>query len=259
MLRLDRISKIYPNGEPIIDASWEVQPGDRVGLVGANGSGKTTQFKIILEEVEPTSGEVFKPSGSRIAYLAQEFDLLPSNTVRQELFEAFTEVAAIQRSLLQVQHDLQSAAEHDLPGLLRQLDSLQRQFEHHDGYALEKHVDKILSEIGFEKTDAERTISSLSGGWQMRVGFGKVMLRQPDLLLLDEPTNHIDLETIEWFEQYLRCLTIPMVIVSHDRRFLDRTCTKIVEMERGIATTYLGNYSAYIARKEEDKTAQLAA
>ncbi len=259
MLRLDRISKIYPNGEPIVEASWEVKVNERVGLVGANGSGKTTQFKIIIGDVEPSSGEVFKPNDARLAYLTQEFELRQENTIRQELLSAFKEAAAVQAQLAAVHHQLETALPEELDRLLRKMDRLHREFELLDGYGLEKRIDKILPEIGFKKDDDERLVSSLSGGWQMRVGFGKVMLREPDLLLLDEPTNHIDLETIEWFEEYLRKQTIPMVVVSHDRRFLDKICTKIVEMERGIATTYSGNYSAYMTIKEEARQAQIAA
>ncbi len=259
MLRLDRISKIYPNGEPLVEATWEVKTNERVGLVGANGSGKTTQFKIIMGEVEPSSGEVFKPNGSRLAYLTQEFLLSQEHTIRQELMSTFKEVASIQEQLATVHHQLETASGDDLDRLLRKMDRLNREFDVHDGYGLEKRIDKILPDIGFSREDGDRLVSSLSGGWQMRVGFGKVMLREPDLLLLDEPTNHIDLETIEWFEEYLRKQTIPMVVVSHDRQFLDKICTKIVEMERGIATTYSGNYSAYITLKEEERQAQLAA
>lgn len=259
MFRLDRISKIYPNGEPLIDVSWEVKPGERIGLVGANGTGKTTQFKIILGEVEPSSGEVFKPQGARIAYLSQEFEIDPCNTLHDELLTTFTEAHKIKAALQAVHHDLEAAEPADLDRLLKTMDNLQRQFEHADGYGLERKVDKILPEIGFSTGDGERLVSTFSGGWQMRIGFGKVMLRDPDLLLLDEPTNHIDLETIEWLEQYLLKQQVPMVIVSHDRRFLDKLCTKIVEMERGVATTYNGNYSAYVAQKEEARAGQQAA
>ncbi|MBX9671760.1 MAG: ATP-binding cassette domain-containing protein [Candidatus Obscuribacterales bacterium] len=242
-----------------MEATWEVKTNERVGLVGANGSGKTTQFKIIMGEVEPSSGEVFKPNGARLAYLTQEFVLSQEHTIRQELMSTFKEVASIQEQLATVHHQLETASGDDLDRLLRKMDRLNREFDVHDGYGLEKRIDKILPDIGFSREDGDRLVSSLSGGWQMRVGFGKVMLREPDLLLLDEPTNHIDLETIEWFEDYLRKQSIPMVVVSHDRQFLDKICTKIVEMERGIATTYSGNYSAYIALKEEERQAQLAA
>lgn len=259
MLRLDRISKIYPNGEPLREVTWEVKPGQRVGLVGANGTGKTTQFKIITGEVEPTSGEVFKPNGCKIAYLTQEFDIDQSASVRDELLGAFKEAHDIKAALHHVEKQLETAEPADLDRLLKKLHKLQVDFEHVDGYGLERRVDKILPDIGFSLEDADRLVSTFSGGWQMRIGFGKVMLREPDVLLLDEPTNHIDLETIEWLEQYLLKQSIPMVVVSHDRRFLDRICTKIVEIERGVATTYDGNYSNYVTVKEELRAAQQAA
>jgi ATP-binding cassette subfamily F protein 3 len=128
-----------------------------------------------------------------------------------------------------------------------------------DGYGLESRIEKILPEMGFESEDGDRLVSAFSGGWQMRMSLGKILLQAPDVLLLDEPTNHLDLETIEWLENYLRGLTTPMVIVSHDRAFLDRLCTQIVETERGVSTTYLGNYSAYLQQKEEQQLAQLSA
>lgn len=262
MLRLDRISKIFPQGEPLSEVSWEAKPGERVGLVGANGTGKTTQFKIIMGEVEASSGEVFKPKDARIAYLTQEFEIDPNNTVKDELLTAFTECHKVKSALNAVHHQLQNAeglSPEDLDKLIRRMDRLQSEFEHIGGYALERKVDKLLPEIGFSIEDGDRLVSSYSGGWQMRIGFGKVMLRQPDLLLLDEPTNHIDLETIEWLEKYLLSLPVPMVIVSHDRRFLDRLCTKIVEIESGEATTYPGNYSAYVTAKEETRAQQQAA
>lgn len=262
MLRLDRISKIFPQGEPLSEVSWEVKPGERVGLVGANGTGKTTQFKIIMGEVEASSGEVFKPKDARIAYLTQEFEINPDNTVRDELLTAFTEAHEVKSALNAVHHQLQNAdgaSAEELDRLIRKMDRLQSEFEHIGGYGLERKVDKILPEIGFSTEDGDRLVSSYSGGWQMRIGFGKVMLRQPDLLLLDEPTNHIDLETIQWLENYLLSLSVPMVIVSHDRRFLDRLCTKIVEIENGEATTYPGNYSAYVTAKEETRAQQQAA
>jgi ATP-binding cassette subfamily F protein 3 len=147
----------------------------------------------------------------------------------------------------------------DLDNLIHRLDRAQRKFEGLDGYRLESNIEKILPEVGFEVEDGDRLVSSFSGGWQMRISLGKILLQDPDILLLDEPTNHLDLETIEWLENYLRALTTPMVIISHDREFLDRLCTKIVETERGVSTTYLGNYSQYLLQKEENKNAQLSA
>ncbi|HLO49570.1 MAG TPA: ABC-F family ATP-binding cassette domain-containing protein, partial [Kamptonema sp.] len=140
-----------------------------------------------------------------------------------------------------------------------QLDRLQRLYEALDGYGLEAQIEKILPEMGFEAEDGDRLVSAFSGGWQMRMSLGKILLQKPDLLLLDEPTNHLDLETIEWLETYLKGLITPMVIVSHDREFLDRLCTQIVETERGVSSTYLGNYSSYLVQKEEAADAQLNA
>ena len=258
MLRLERVSKVFPNGEALKDVSWEVKAGDRLGLVGANGTGKTTQFKIITGELEPTTGDVYRQSGIRIAYLSQEFDIIPENSVHEELLRAFTEVHELKQEIHKVQVALETVSEADMTRLLNRLDRLQRDFEARDGYGIELRVDKILPEIGFTPEDAERKVSEFSGGWQMRIGIGKVMLQDPHVLLLDEPTNHIDLETIEWLENYLRGLSTPMVIVSHDRFFLDRICTSIVEVERGVSSTYLGNYSAYQEQKQMNREAQEA-
>ncbi|QKD82080.1 ABC-F family ATP-binding cassette domain-containing protein [Thermoleptolyngbya sichuanensis A183] len=259
MLRLEHISKIYPTGEVLKDINWEVKPGDRVGLVGVNGAGKSTQLKIIAGEMEPTTGEIIRPASLHIAYLTQEFEVDPSRTVRDEFWRAFAEVNQIHEGLADVQHQMQTASPEELDNLIHQLDRLQRKFEAMDGYGLEAKIEKILPEMGFTAEDGDRPVSAFSGGWQMRMSLGKILLQSPDLLLLDEPTNHLDLETIEWLETYLKGLTTPMVIVSHDREFLDRLCTQIVETERGVSTTYLGNYTAYLQQKEEAQLAQLSA
>lgn len=256
MLRLEHISKIYPTGEVLKDVSWEVKPGERVGLVGVNGAGKSTQLKIVAGEIEPTSGEIIRPASLQIAYLTQEFEVEPTRTVREEFWTVFEEANRVQQGLSQVQQDMEAATPEELDKLINKLDKLQRQFEALDGYGLEAQIEKILPEMGFEAEDGDRLVSSFSGGWQMRMSLGKILLQSPDLLLLDEPTNHLDLATIEWLETYLKGLKTPMVIVSHDREFLDRLCTKIVETERGVATTYLGNYTAYLQQKEEAKVAQ---
>ncbi len=255
MLRLEHISKIYPTGEVLKDVTWEVKPGERVGLVGVNGAGKSTQLKIINGEIEPTSGEVVRPTSLKIAYLTQEFEVEPTRTVREEFWTVFVEANEIQNQLTQVQHDMESCEPDELDKLINKLDKLQRKFEALDGYVLESQIEKILPEVGFTIEDGDRLVSSFSGGWQMRMSLGKILLQTPDLLLLDEPTNHLDLETIEWLENYLKGTTTPMVIVSHDREFLDRLCTKIVETERGVSTVYPGNYSQYLAQKAENKAA----
>lgn len=259
MLRLEHISKIYPNGVVLKDVNWEVKPGDRIGLVGVNGAGKSTQLKIIAGEVEPTTGEVIRPASLHIAYLSQEFEVDPTRTVREEFWTVFKEANQTHESLLAVQREMETATPEELDRLINKLDRLQRLYEALDGYGLEAQIEKILPEMGFEAEDGDRLVSAFSGGWQMRMSLGKILLQKPDLLLLDEPTNHLDLETIEWLETYLKALITPMVIVSHDREFLDRLCTQIVETERGVSSTYLGNYSSYLVQKEEAADAQLNA
>lgn len=259
MLRLEHISKIYPTGEVLKDVNWEVKPGDRIGLVGVNGAGKSTQLKIITGEIEPTAGEVIRPASLHIGYLTQEFEVDPSRTVKEELWRAFGEANNIHEALAQVHRDMETATPEQLDKLIHKMDKFQRQFEALDGYGLDSQIDKILPEMGFEPGDGDRLVSAFSGGWQMRMSLAKIILQKPDILLLDEPTNHLDLETIEWLEIYLKGLNTPMVIVSHDREFLDRLCTQIVETERGVSTTYLGNYSAYLQQKAENQAAQLSA
>lgn len=259
MLRLEHISKIYPTGEVLRDVNWEVKPGDRIGLVGVNGAGKSTQLKIIAGEIEPTAGQVIRPASLHIAYLTQEFEVEPTRTVREEFWTVFKEANSVQQSLVKVQREMERANPEELDKLIHKLDRLQRQFEALDGYTLETQIEKILPEMGFDQEAGDRLVSAFSGGWQMRMSLGKILLQKPDVLLLDEPTNHLDLETIEWLENYLKGLITPMVIVSHDREFLDRLCTQIVETERGVSTTYLGNYSAYLQQKAEAQVAQLSA
>ncbi|NMF58951.1 ABC-F family ATP-binding cassette domain-containing protein [Pseudanabaena yagii] len=260
MLRLEHIQKIYPTGEVLKDVNWEVKTGDRIGLVGVNGAGKSTQLKIIAGEIEPTAGQIVRPSSLKIAYLSQEFDIEETRTVKQEMWQAFQEVREIQKELAIIHHHLENLKDgEDYEPILKKMDRYQRQFEDHNGYELESRIDKLLPELGFKADDGDRLVSEYSGGWQMRMGLGKILLQSPDLLLLDEPTNHLDLETIEWLEKYLRSLSTPMVIVSHDREFLDRLCTSIVETERGVSTTYLGNYTSYLNQKAEAKAAQSAA
>jgi ATP-binding cassette, subfamily F, member 3 len=259
MLRLERVSKMYATGEVLKDVTWEVKPGDRIGLVGVNGAGKSTQLKIIAGETEPTTGEVIRPASLHIAYLSQEFDIDETRKVKDEFWRAFKEASEAHIALAKVHKALEVSEPDELDALLEKMDKYQRKFDSLDGYGLEARIGRIMTAMGFAQEDEERLVSDFSGGWQMRMGLGKILLQEPDLLLLDEPTNHLDLDTIEWLENYLKGLNTPMVIVSHDREFLDRLCTQIVETERGVSSTYLGNYSSYVAQKEEQKLSQQSA
>ncbi len=254
MLRLEKISKIYPTGEVLKDVSWEIRNGERIGLVGVNGAGKSTQLKIIAGLEEATHGSLISEGDPSIAYLKQEFDVDLSRTVREELFEAFKEASDLLHSQKLVQENMESElASKDLDYLdllIEELSVIQSKFESINGYDLESKVEKLLPTIGFNQNEADRLVGDFSGGWQMRIALGKILLQSPDLLLLDEPTNHLDLETIEWLENYLLNQKIAMVIVSHDRSFLDKVCTRIVNTERGKSKSYLGNYTSYLQQRD---------
>ncbi len=254
MLRLEKISKIYPTGEVLKDVSWEIRNGERIGLVGVNGAGKSTQLKIIAGLEEATDGSLIIEGDPAIAYLKQEFDVDLSRTVREELFEAFKEASDLLKSQKLIQENMESElASRDLDyldSLIKELSVTQGKFESINGYDLESKVEKLLPTIGFNQNDGDRLVGDFSGGWQMRIALGKILLQSPDLLLLDEPTNHLDLETIEWLENYLLNQKVSMVIVSHDRSFLDKICTRIVNTERGQSKSYLGNYTSYIKQRD---------
>jgi ATP-binding cassette, subfamily F, member 3 len=262
VLRLESVSKIYPTGEVLRDCTWEVLSGERVGLVGANGAGKSTQIRMLLGHEEPTSGQVVRARNVRIGYLSQEFMVTPGQTVREEMWSVFTEVNAIQQQINAANTklaDSEGASDVEITRLLKQIDQLQEKFDALDGYTLTAKVEKLLPELGFSDADGDRLVETFSGGWQMRLGLGKLLLTEPEVLLLDEPTNHLDVKTIEWLEGYLKSLNRAMVIVSHDRLFLDRIINKTVEVERGVATTYSGNYSFYLETKASLADAQLSA
>ena len=263
MLRLERVGKIYPTGEVLRDVTWEVKNGDRIGLVGVNGAGKSTQLRIIAGLEEPSSGQVVKQGDPRIVFLQQEFDVDVRRSVREELFQAFAEAAKVRNRQREVELAMASerAAEDGdhLQELIEELGRLQTRFEGLHGYELDARIDKLLPTIGFDEEQAERLVGDYSGGWQMRIALGKILLQEPDLLLLDEPTNHLDMATIEWLESYLTELSVPLVVISHDRTFLDRVCNQIVETERGISRSYLGNYSQHLEQKVLEREASLSA
>ena len=263
LLRLEQVSKIYPTGEVLRNVTWEVKPGDRIGLVGVNGAGKSTQMRLIAGFEEPSSGQVVRQGSPRIAYLQQEFDVDLERSVREELFQAFGEAATVLNRQREVEEEMGSEKAADDPAhldeLIDELGRLQSRFEGLHGYELDARIDKLLPTIGFSSSGAERPVKDYSGGWQMRIALGKILLQDPDLLLLDEPTNHLDVETIQWLEGYLLEQNAALVVISHDRTFLDRVCNQIVSTERGISRSYLGNYTAHLELKQLEQQSTQAA
>ncbi|MBO8241126.1 ABC-F family ATP-binding cassette domain-containing protein [Prochlorococcus marinus XMU1410] len=260
MIRFEGVSKIYSTDVVLKNISWEIKKGEKVGLVGSNGAGKSTQFKILIGEEEQTSGTIIKEGNPKIAHLKQEFDCNLNFSVRQELESSFKDIQIVAIKLLEIANkmnllDIKKNSD-ELEIFVNQLAKYQAKFEALGGYKMQSDVEKILPKLGFSIEDADKLVGNFSGGWQMKVALGKIILQKPDLLLLDEPTNHLDLETIFWLEEYLSSLKIAVIIISHDRYFLDKLCKKIIFVDRGTSETYNGNYSFFVEQKslnEESK------
>jgi len=259
-VRLDKVNVIFKNQQVCTDCTWGVQTGDRVGLVGANGGGKTTQLRVMYGELEPTSGEVIKSAADlRISFLRQEFvdELVLSRTLKEELMSVFSEEMKVFEELDNFDKVLEEVKDDSdkMQDALDRMAELQKQADSMGVAQLASRVEKIMDLMGFSVEEGENLVASFSGGWKMRIGLGKILLTEPNLLLLDEPTNHLDLESIEWMEQFLINQNIPMVIVSHDREFLDRVCTKTVDCDGGTTTSYDGNYSRFLKLKASARKA----
>ncbi len=260
MIRFDGISKVFQTDSVLKDINWEIKKGEKIGLIGSNGCGKTTQLKILVGEIEPTTGSIQTDGKLKISYLKQEFDVDLNRTVRKELESAFIDIQSVSKKLIEIENNLKifanSQNSNQLNSLIKDLDFNQRKFESLGGYKMQSQIEKILPKLGFSSEDAEDLVSKFSGGWQMKIALGKIMLQEPDLLLLDEPTNHLDLDTILWLEDYLSSLKTSVILISHDRYFIDKVCNKIVSIEEGISKSYSGNYSFYLEKKLIDEKSQ---
>ena len=260
MIRFDNVSKIYSTDIVLKNINWEIRKGEKIGLVGSNGAGKSTQFKIIIGEEDQTSGLVLKEGSPKISHLKQELDCNLKRTVREELESSFKDIQLVSNKLLEIENQMKfldsSNDSKILDHHVKQLAIYQEKFESLGGYKMHSEVEKILPKLGFSQADADKLVGNFSGGWQMKVALGKIILQKPDLLLLDEPTNHLDIETIFWLEEYLISLKIGIILISHDRYLLDKLCKKIIFIERGISETYNGNYSFFVEQKSLNEKSQ---
>ena len=229
------------------EANWHIKPGEKIGLIGANGTGKTTLLRIIVGDYAPTSGTVSMAKDIAIGYLNQ--DLLSYSSDKNILhvaMEAFERQNQLHDEIEILLQKLETDYSEDL---LHKLSDRQHEFEVLDGYNIEYKAHEILAGLGFSEADTHRKLSEFSGGWRMRVMLAKILLQAPDILLLDEPTNHLDLPSIQWLEEYLKAFEGAIVIVSHDRWFLDRVINRTVEARKGKLTVYAGNYTFYLEEK----------
>ena len=229
------------------EANWHIKPGEKIGLIGANGTGKTTLLKIIVGDYSPTSGTISMAKDLKMGYLNQDLLSYQSDkSILHVAMEAFERQNQLHTEIEELLKKLETDYSDDL---LNKLSDRQHEFEALDGYSIEYRAHEIMAGLGFSEADTHRTLSEFSGGWRMRVMLARILLQNPDILLLDEPTNHLDLPSIKCLETYLQAFEGAIVIVSHDRYFLDRVVKKIVESRKGKLIPYAGNYSFYVEEK----------
>ena len=263
MLNVHQLTISFQGEDLFENISFRLQSGHRVGLIGKNGAGKSTLLKIISRELEHSSGQIsFEKKDLKIGFLKQDIDFVYGRTILEETYEAFSELKALERQLedintqLAERTDYESQSYHDL---MVDLNDVQQQYEILWGYNYQGETEKILIGLGFKREDFDKLTDTFSGGWRMRIELGKLLLQQNDILLLDEPTNHLDIESIIWLEQFLKNYSGAVVIVSHDKMFLDNVTNRTIEIVLGQIYDMPKSYSKYLELRAEQKSLQIAA
>jgi ATPase subunit of ABC transporter with duplicated ATPase domains len=259
MISLSRISKHYGRRALLVDASFQLNPGEKVGLVGPNGSGKTTIFRLIAGEELPDDGEVNVPKGLSVGYFRQDAGEMSGRIVLEEAIAGSGRLGALHHELAELEHALADPARADeLDLLLARFGEVQGEYQQRGGYELEARAREVLHGLGFDDERIDGDVGALSGGWKMRVAIAKVLIGEPDVLLLDEPTNHLDIESILWLEGFIRASEAAVLMTCHDRDFMNRVVTKLVDIDRGELVAYTGDYDFY-DRERAVRAAQQAA
>src|SRR5882724_3850019 len=255
LFRLSEVHKSYGVQDVLRGASLQVNAGEHVGLVGRNGAGKTTVFRLVRRDETPDRGDVVRARGLRLGLLDQHVHFEPGSTVHESALAAFGHLQQIEHEMHDLEHRMAEPGA-ELEQILERYSDLQHQFEREGGFEYAAKAEAILLGLGFEREQWSLETAKLSGGQQNRLGLARLLLAAPDLLLLDEPTNHLDVSAVEWLEEFLQDYASAYIIISHDRYFLDRACRRIVELENGRASSYTGNYSAFLVEREERREAQ---
>ena len=250
MIQIEGVAKGYAGQQILTDLSWRIPDRERIGLVGPNGAGKTTLCRLLAGVEEPDEGRIVRPRETTVGYLPQEAAGNPEGTVLAEVLGGFADVWQVEREMEDVAARLAGASAADSEALTARYGDLQHRFEALGGYRLETVAKAILSGLGFRPTDFTRALSEFSGGWRMRAMLARLLLQRPSLLLLDEPTNHLDIESLEWLESFLADYEGTVVLVSHDRYFLNRMVTSIAELAPSGLTVYPGDYDEYLVQRQ---------
>lgn len=251
VLACQNISKAYGITEILNNINFHIEAKEKLAIVGMNGAGKSTLLKIIMNEEEADDGQVVIGKDISIGYLAQHQNAYYDKTIYEELLSVKQDVITLQEQIRELEQSMKNLEGSELNEALERYTRMNHTFEQQDGYAFESQITGILKGLGFAESEFNRPVSELSGGQKTRVSLGRLLLSRPDIILLDEPTNHLDLNSIRWLEGYLSGYDGAVIIVSHDRYFLDRIVTKVVEIENTKSTIYHGNYSYYATKREE--------
>jgi len=253
MIQLSDLTRSFGDRVLFDHVTWQITDRERVGLCGPNGAGKTTLLKMMAGLDEPDTGSILKPATLTVGYLPQDGLEHSGRSVFEEASSAFDALLAMKAEMHALEQRLgdQSIPEAEHDAMLHRYSDLQDRFRLHDGYSIELKAATVLQGLGFRTSDFTRPTETFSGGWQMRIALAKLLLGQPNLLLLDEPTNHLDLEARNWLEEYLHAYPYAVILVSHDRFFLDAVVTRIADLTLRTLTDYVGNYSDYIVQHEE--------
>ena len=257
ILACHKINKSFGEHVIIRDGSFHIEDHEKAALIGSNGAGKSTLLKMIAGELPSDGGDIVLTRGKTLGYVAQHQEMQSGNTIYEEVRLAKADVIAMEQQIRSIEQELKSLSGDALSARLDTYTRLTAAFERENGYAYESEIAGVLKGLGFDEEEFSKKVDTLSGGQKTRVSLGKLLLTRPDILLLDEPTNHLDLNSIAWLETYLMNYHGAVLIVSHDRYFLNRVVTKVLEIEQGSLTTYLGNYSDYAVKKQQIREARL--
>lgn len=261
MLNIHNLSISFQGDYLFENISFKLTPGDRVGLIGKNGAGKSTMLKILSKDLEPDSGQIATDKHLKIGFLRQDIDFIQGRTVLEESYEAFQEIKVIEHQLETINLALAERTDYESESynqLLIDLNDLQHQYEVLGGYNYQGNTEKVLQGLGFKRDDFNALTDTFSGGWRMRIELAKLLLQNNDILLLDEPTNHLDIESILWLETFLKTYSGAVVIVSHDKMFLDHVTNRTIEISLGRIYDFNKPYSKYLTLRAELKSQQLA-
>lgn len=259
ILSCNRISKAFGTDQILSEVSFHIEDQEKAAIVGINGAGKSTLLKIIVGELAADEGDVVLSRGKTLGYLAQHQDLESGRTIYEELKEVKRPLIEMEEQIRSLEIRMKDAAGEELEQMLSTYSRLNHSFELENGYAWQSEITGVLKGLGFTEEEFDKTVNTLSGGQKTRVSLGRLLLSKPDIILLDEPTNHLDMESIAWLETYLLNYSGAVIIVAHDRYFLNRVVSKIVELEQGRCSVYLGNYTAYSEKKAMIRAAQMKA